>query len=403
MSGVYDKYLWNAPLYKTYADAIHALESFRIEDKKIKYVHAIGAAQNMETWNHVHKMRTLLHDNAGIPYDDIDSEAYPYVDLLRFPCEVELCEPVVFVFEDNTTLEILPHTNNGLRMSINQIGKDIVDGLNHSNFDSNKLFGCLKGHVIRNLQTIVQTLESRSNSIRPEHTEQQTKTTYQFWLDGEFGFFFRQTYSGWFSFRVTMQNHFAELGNKIATVSYGEWKAVRNGLTQITIVEGDGEGGYFSITPVAAEGRASLSREFDRISLDEDEILDFLYFFLKKYYNPELNRRYREEWNDDDFDWYGDNYFTYESMKKIIKDIECCADMLQHDYANPLLDELKKGFHASSFDQDYYIATENRLPDAVIIETNRHVAVDFYRRFAKQVRSMMKHAPQYEMICFTGP
>ena len=91
-----------------------------------------------------------------------------------------------------------------------------------------------------------------------------------------------------------------------------------------------------------------------------------------------------------------------EQMQEIFRYIS--KTLCVPDTALRLLDELKKGFHASSFDRDYYyIAAENRLPDAVIIETNRHVAVDFYRRFAKRVRSMMEHAPQYELICFTGP
>ena len=91
-------------------------------------------------------------------------------------------------------------------------------------------------------------------------------------------------------------------------------------------------------------------------------------------------------------------------MESIVHDIERYAEMIQDDYENPLLAELKKGFHASSFDKDYsYTAVENRLPDTVIIETNRHIAVDFYQRFANRMRSMMQHAPQCELICFTGP
>lgn len=405
MHGVFNKYQWDAPIYKTYAEATRALENFQIKEKKIKHIHAIGNAENMETWSHIWKMRRLLHNDAGIPYEDIDSGTYPYIDLLQFPCEVELCEPIVFVFEDDTTLEILPHANHGLQMSVNKIGKDVVDGLNHSNFDSDQLFDCLKGHSVRNLQIIVKTLESWSNTIHFDYTEKRTKTTYQFWLDGEYGFYFRQPYPGYFSFGVTMQNHFAELGNETATVSYGKWKAVRNGLTQIVITEGHGRGGYFHIMPVAAEESQNTSVETDVISLDEDEIFDFLYFFLKKYYDPELNRKCRGEWNhDEDFDWYGDNYFSYAAMKSIVHDIEQYAEMIRDDYKNPLLAELKKGFHASSFDQDYsYTIVENRLPDAVIIETNRHIAVDFYQRFANRMRSMMQHAPQCELICFTGP
>lgn len=401
MDGIYDKYLWNAPVYRTDAEAASALDSFRIRDKKIKHVHAIGAAENMKTCQLVKEMRAQLYGNAGNPYGDFDLGAYHRTDLLRFPCEVELCEPVVFVFEDDTTLEILPHAYGGLRMSINQIGKDIVDGLNHSNFDSDRLFGCLKGHAVKNLKTIVQApvLESRPNVIYTT-SEWQAKTTYKFCLDGGRGFYFRQSRSNWFYFGVTVRNRFPKPGDKTAAVSYGEWTAARNGLTQITIVEGHGRGGYFHIRPVTAEG----SEHKDIISLDLYEISGFLYFFLEKHYDSELNLSCRKMCIDEKFDWYGDNYFTYESMKEIIADMERCADMLQRDYDNPLLDELKNDFPAPCFDEDYfYTAKEKRPPDNVIIEKNRRVAVDFYRRFARRMRSMMEHAPQYELICFTGP
>ena len=34
MYGVFDKYQWDAPIYKTYAEAARALENFQIKEKK---------------------------------------------------------------------------------------------------------------------------------------------------------------------------------------------------------------------------------------------------------------------------------------------------------------------------------------------------------------------------------
>lgn len=95
---------------------------------------------------------------------------------------------------------------------------------------------------------------------------------------------------------------------------------------------------------------------------------------------------------------------VYESVVKILDEIDRYADMIENDYHNPILDELKKRFHSSSFDPDYhYTDVENRLPDEVIIESNRSIAVRFYRHFSARMRAMMKCAPQYELISFEGP
>ena len=82
-------------------EIVNAIEHLYVKDKKIKHIHVIGIAKNMETWSCVQQMRGILFEHAGIPHEDIDSEKYKYCGMTQFPCEVKICEPVVFVFEDD--------------------------------------------------------------------------------------------------------------------------------------------------------------------------------------------------------------------------------------------------------------------------------------------------------------
>ncbi len=154
------------------------------------------------------------------------------------------------------------------------------------------------------------------------------------------------------------------------------------------IVEGRGHGGYFLIGPERSEKNDDCSVpecRWEQISIDEETVVKFLYFFLKDIFDEELNRACRDEWDSEGFDWYGCNYFTYESVRGILDKMDRFADLLENNYHNPLLDGLKQGFRASSFDQDYYERpAKDRLPDDVLLETNRGIAVDFYRRFSKR-------------------
>ncbi len=61
----------------------------------------------MEPWAYRETIYTILAGK-GIPYKDIVSEKVPNIEQTLFPCEVVICEPIVFVFEDDSTLEIMP-------------------------------------------------------------------------------------------------------------------------------------------------------------------------------------------------------------------------------------------------------------------------------------------------------
>lgn len=56
----------------------------------------------------------------------------------------------------------------------------------------------------------------------------------------------------------------------------------------------------------------------------------------------------------------------------MLDQIDRYAEMLDNDYENPLLEGLKQGFYAASFDNSYYCTSdEDRPNDEEILRQNR--------------------------------
>ncbi len=56
MAGRFEPYAWNAQLYPRHQEIMEALDRLGVMGKKIKHVHVIGTAENMEAWSHVQKL-----------------------------------------------------------------------------------------------------------------------------------------------------------------------------------------------------------------------------------------------------------------------------------------------------------------------------------------------------------
>ena len=69
MAEYFDRYKWNPQLFRTPEELNAALEQFEVKDKKIKAIHTIGLAHNMQPWAYQQTMRTTLA-GVGIPYED---------------------------------------------------------------------------------------------------------------------------------------------------------------------------------------------------------------------------------------------------------------------------------------------------------------------------------------------
>lgn len=167
----------------------------------------------------------------------------------------------------------------------------------------------------------------------------------------------------------------------------------------IEIQEGHNPSAYFWIRPVSVvmhkkkKGLSVLEFE-EEISIMEEAIDRFLKYFFDWYFEPELlcnARRYQNGRYVKGFEWYlTDNFYAYECMDIMLCEIEMMADLLESDYDNDSLKELKQYFWKTA---PWY---EN-------INYSTEEIVDFYRRFVMRMRRMMQNNPQTKWISIMGP
>ena len=280
----FDKHLWKAEVCATQEELDDFFRAHQIGKKKIKAVHVIGMAQNMEKWRYEHTMRTVL-TQAGIPVEDINNGQCAYIDMTHMPCKVRICEPVVFVFTDGSTFEVMPVRWEGLKLSVNQIGADVTEGTNHSNFDAMVLFGQLIGKSIKGVEKILREEVKRYGD---EHYEEvDSDVTYMFEAINGFEpekdrFYLQQSYEGWFDFGLC-----AKYERGCAHTTYAKIREAAQPVWQIPIVEGHDCSSYFWIMPVermekTAEDDDPVEEYLEeKISIEEDDVSQFLYYFLE--------------------------------------------------------------------------------------------------------------------------
>lgn len=201
---------------------------------------------------------------------------------------------------------------------------------------------------------------------------------------------------------------------------------------EIGIVDGHDCSSYFWIMPVrvidysdtnisdnVAEMRSA------EISIEEDDVSQYLTPFLYKYYDDELEankKRVEDYWIDDDgseqttpvsgFEWYlTHNFFTFESMEAILKDISGTIDVLSSGRENEFTGKLREKRGTVTYELLYakdlnkeqikeYNANRPKEDDTEI-----EIILDFYRRFIYRMEYMIKVGKEkgYDLISFMGP
>lgn len=407
MDTFFDWHKWNATSCKTAEEIEKFLNENGIYEKTIFSVKVIGMAENMEKASYIQQLRTTLA-KVGVSYDLIDSGKFPNMDKTLLPCEVSICEPVVIMFEDNTTLEMQIYRDGTIKMAINQIPQDVTNGLNFSNFDADRLFSKLKGASIRGISLINRTIESQSG--RSSHAETRHFKKLQFDVSGDYGFYLEKGYDNWYRLGLCEYHCYTDFGWETSRITYDLLQQAAKPRQQIVIVEGHDSSSYFWIMPVKS---ISKKQEWEvkveeyrpeEISIEEDDVGSMLYYFLDQFFDANLQEQFRDtRLYGLDFEWNLEyNVFTYDSIRKMIAKIREYTKILSLDYDNPVLDELKEKFYPSQFDSEYYYYRNPPKKEDVIRE-NIYVAIEFYERFCNRMESMMDNAPQFNLISFIGP
>jgi hypothetical protein len=95
-------------------------------------------------------------------------------------------------------------------------------------------------------------------------------------------------------------------------------------------------------------------------------------------------------------------------MDEVLKEIEETAAILEKDYDDPRLNELRKGFgNLPDYMPGYWQRKEMMSEDEAdrMVRENKAYILDFYRRFVDSIRSMIKagEAAGYKLISVCGP
>lgn len=190
---------------------------------------------------------------------------------------------------------------------------------------------------------------------------------------------------------------------------------------RIEIIEGHDPSSYFWIRPVNVKDTDCDTDYWDNItefkdmeiSIEEDNIVAYLYeIFLKFYdnkliYNINRGKDIDELWNENngsEFEYYlTHNFYTMESIEKMIKYIYKVIELLKKDYDNKEIDYLKEHYSylAICLNHDALSKKDSNK----IVESHKDMIIDFYERFNNYLEKMVKDGKSngYKLISIMGP
>lgn len=201
---------------------------------------------------------------------------------------------------------------------------------------------------------------------------------------------------------------------------------------EIRIIDGHNSSSYFWIMPVKITDFSDTD-DMDNvnelrnleISIEEDDVDQYLTPFLYKHFDKELEaNKNRAEWtwedeNGDlrrtyytDFEWYLTyNFYSFESIKNIINDIQNTINALTEGIENEFTAQLreKRGFaagnplYAKDWTAEQIEEYNNNRPTQDY--TRPKVLIEFYSHFITKLEHMMEVGKEegYDLISFMGP
>ncbi len=156
------------------------------------------------------------------------------------------------------------------------------------------------------------------------------------------------------------------------------------------------------------------------ISIEEDDVDQYLTPFLYKYFDKELKAnkmRAVHGWDNDgkeqvSFEWYlTHNFYTYDSVMRMLKDIRDTIDALSSGKENEYISKLreKRGWatykitYARDWTQEQIAEYNNSRPTED--HTEAELIIDFYQRFIYRMEYMIKIGQEkgFNLISFMGP
>ena len=407
---------WKPTFCKTEEELKAFWEEHQIARKRIMKINAIGIALNMQGWSLEERIKKTL-SAAGVTVHLMQRMNKELYNNIQLNAELELWEPIVFVLEDHSTVELMFFPDGVLGVSVNQIDPDTTEGTNHGDCDANILFSKMLSRKCRRPE-FYHRISYQGSGEGESVQEEEYAFVFTLSGDSDLRFFIRAGHDSEYTCGLNFRYQFNWEQN-IHKISLGRINEALKDVHQIPILEGTDYGSYFMIVPTMAEEQeidSSFSWETKnyykkRIMIEEDDVRSFLFYFLYKYFDEDYNKKYadRDPYDSVRFESYLDpNLYSYPAMKEMLLEIEEKARLLQEDFENPELNELIDGFAISYFlpDELWNLPHQedwNEKKRRQIIRDHLGIALDFYARFVSRVRKLMERNPDCECICFSGP
>ena len=193
---------------------------------------------------------------------------------------------------------------------------------------------------------------------------------------------------------------------------------------EIEIIDGNEGSSYFWIMPVRVIDYTDTN-DFDNvarmehaeISIEHDDVSQYLEPFLLKHFDSELeaNKKRLDMYDNkplDGFEWYvTDNFYTHDSVKNLIRDLEDTIDALSTGRENEFTIKLREKRGSETFkllysktqSQEEIDEYNNNRP--TVDDTAPELIVDFYRRLIFRLEYMMNVGIEngYNLISVMGP
>ncbi|MDR0320762.1 MAG: hypothetical protein LBI28_04595 [Treponema sp.] len=137
------------------------------------------------------------------------------------------------------------------------------------------------------------------------------------------------------------------------------------------------------------------SKVHDMFCIEEEYVRDYLLPFIDKI-------------TKESFDYLDSKYFSKEMVYNLCNDIQNISNVIQSNFNDPILDELKENFSifyiASDDEQkenDFMNMTKGEIMK--FIEKNKERIIDFYKCFLERIKKLVDNMDDNKGIYISSP
>lgn len=365
-------YRWSAPIYENYEEVLEAVKNIGVIGKRLKSVRIIGEA---------------IPSYFTRKSEQVSGEG------MRVNCFVAQ-EPFIFEFEDGTSLEFLPHQDKHARLACSTIPNGIKDGLSPCSSASHEYFVEVFGerwrqYALKDVEVVNVDHSKKTFSIKAQPEENhESEIWYRFKFENDCCFEFRcgtrrRKYEVFFTRYWEGSIPYSRLKTNPVTYISWDFDSHSGALELYPCVHDNAE---LDSSHVSSLESFILENSWGgQICVDETVLPKCLYELFDQHLDEALNRN---SWLNSEpyFDFYGQNWFSYENMRNVISDVRRYIEKLD---SNSLTSEEQKEV----------------LNWAVEVEESesQRLLKNFLEVFCETVEDMMNLCPHADCICVEGP